>query len=98
MAPMFQSRTSGPRRKAARDRIGHRFLAAKIHESKRHAKVRVVGAMDNGQGKNGVTGHGVGGFLQVTAITREAIETRIIHRRPDKIGELVDPSRGEQRT
>jgi hypothetical protein len=50
----------------------------------------VVGAMDNGAGKNGVTGHGVGGFVQLTTITREAIETRIIHRWPDKIGERID--------
>lgn len=51
----------------------------------------VVGPMDNGAGKNGVMGHGVGGFLQLTTITRDEIASRVIHRWPDKIGERIKP-------
>ena len=31
----------------------------------------------------------VGGFVQLTSITREAITTKIIHRWPDEIGEQI---------
>ena len=51
----------------------------------------VVGPMDNGAGKTGAMGSGVGGFLQLTTITRDEIASRIIHRWPDKIGERIDP-------
>lgn len=35
----------------------------------------------------------IGGFIQQTTLTRNAIESRIVHRWPDKIGEPLDPLR-----
>lgn len=37
----------------------------------------------------------VGGFLQVTILKRDSIETRIVHRWPDRVGELMDPTSGD---
>ena len=59
------------------------------------AQRRVVGAMDNGAGKNGVTGHGVGGFAQLTTLQRDGIiTTRILRRWPDEVGERIEPNCG----
>lgn len=37
----------------------------------------------------------VGGFVQLTVLTRDAVESRVVHRWPDPIGEPIDPTRGD---
>lgn len=37
----------------------------------------------------------VGGFVQVTSLARELVLSRIVHRWPDPIGELLDARRGD---
>jgi len=37
----------------------------------------------------------IGGFLQLTVATRDFVQTSIVHRWPDVIGEPIDHSRGE---
>lgn len=39
----------------------------------------------------------VGGFLQVTTVTRDEITTKVIHRWPDQIGERIMRQRADQR-
>ncbi len=39
--------------------------------------------------------YSVGGFLQLTVLTRDRITSEIVHRWPDPLGEKIDPSRGE---
>jgi hypothetical protein len=46
-------------------------------------------------GKTLPEGHCVGGFLEVSILRRDRIETSIVHRWPDPVGEMIDPTRGE---
>lgn len=39
--------------------------------------------------------HCVGGFIQLTIVRRDKVESTIVHRWPDVIGEPIDPTRGE---
>jgi len=41
-----------------------------------------------------VNHHVVGGFAQLTTITENSIETKIIHRWPDEVGQPIRPCRG----
>ena len=63
-----------------------------VEEEKKYA-ARIICAARAGQSPDDP--YAIGGFVQVTFATRDAIETRIVHRWPDLIGERVDPSRGE---
>jgi hypothetical protein len=38
-----------------------------------------------------VPGAMVGGFVQLTTVTRDEISTRVIHRWPDRVGEPISP-------
>lgn len=48
-------------------------------------------------GPQGIPTSYVGGFLQVTTVTRDEIATKIIHRWPDQIGERIMRQRSDQR-
>lgn len=43
-------------------------------------------------GWNAVPTHIVGGFAQLTTVSRDGITTKILHRWPDKIGETIKPA------
>jgi hypothetical protein len=37
----------------------------------------------------------IGCFVQLTVLQRDRIESRIVHRWPDRVGEKIDPTRGD---
>lgn len=74
--------------------LGPFGLLAADNEEELAMRMICAARADQHKYSNG-TGYGVGGFVQLMVATREKIETRIVHRWPDLIGEKIDPSRGE---
>jgi hypothetical protein len=45
---------------------------------------------DNGDGV-----YGVGGWIDLAIVTHEGVSLQRVHEWPDKVGEVIDPARGE---
>lgn len=53
--------------------------------------------VESDHGNGGPAVHGVGGFCRATVITRDSIQTAILHHWPDRLGEKIEPAAPRRR-